>query len=92
MDLKVGDGSAITKADVNELFKQFTLMSAEVLVHPKFDDESRQLAIHQTSTYIIVLKELFDATATESIDDANVGVVINAAKYLKFINSFVTSA
>lgn len=88
MTLNTGAGAAITKAEVGELLGQFNYVSAAVLGHPKFDDESRKMAIDHTAMYIVVLGELFAGTSGEHIDGNDIAVVMNATKYLQFVNEF----
>lgn len=78
---------SITKDDVKDLLKRFNLASAKVLAHPKFDDDSRDLAIKHTAAYIIALKELVDVSG-DVMDTDSIPVIMTAAEYLKLVDEF----
>lgn len=85
---KENANDVVTKNDVKELLEQFNHVSAKVLGHPKFEDESREIAVQHTAAYIVTLEEIIKATKGETVDIGLVPTIMVAAEYVQLVNEF----
>lgn len=86
MTIKAGQDK-FTKSDVLGLIHRYEEISKTILGHPKFDDETRQVAVEHAARYIVVLGEVA-IDDYEEVPDELVVVVTLATEYAKHVDEF----